>query len=53
MLCWSLLFLIGAVLAALFGFGVIAIAAAGIARILFYLFAVVFVGLLVLGLLAR
>jgi len=42
MLNWALTFLVIALLAALFGFSGIAIASAGIAKILFYIFVVLF-----------
>ena len=42
MLYWALVFLVIAIIAGLLGFGVIAFAAAGIAKILFFLFLVVF-----------
>jgi uncharacterized membrane protein YtjA (UPF0391 family) len=42
MLRWTLTFLVIALIAALFGFGGIAVAAAGIARILFFIFIVLF-----------
>ena len=42
MLQWALAFLVLALLAALFGFGGIAAASAGIAKILFYVFVIVF-----------
>lgn len=42
MLHWALAFLVLALLAALFGFGGIAAASAGIAKILFYVFVIVF-----------
>lgn len=42
MLGWALTFLLVAIIAALFGFGVIATAAAGIAQILFVIFIVLF-----------
>jgi uncharacterized membrane protein YtjA (UPF0391 family) len=42
MLQWALAFLILALVAAFFGFGGIAAASAGIAKILFYVFVVVF-----------
>jgi uncharacterized membrane protein YtjA (UPF0391 family) len=42
MLQWALAFLILALVAAFFGFGDIAAASAGIAKILFYVFVVVF-----------
>ena len=50
MLYWSLMFLLIAILAALFGFGVIAFAAAGIAKILFFLFLIGFLVSLVMHL---
>jgi uncharacterized membrane protein YtjA (UPF0391 family) len=43
MLYYALVFLLIAILAALFGFGGIAIASAGIAKILFFVFIVLFV----------
>jgi uncharacterized membrane protein YtjA (UPF0391 family) len=42
MLQWALAFLILALVAAFFGFGGIAAASAGIAKILFYVFVIVF-----------
>lgn len=48
MLAWALFFLIAAVIAALFGFGGIASAFAGVAQILFYLFLIVFVVMLIM-----
>jgi uncharacterized membrane protein YtjA (UPF0391 family) len=53
MLSWAVVFLIIALVAALFGFGGIASAAAGIAKFLFFLFVVVFVVLLVMGFMRR
>jgi uncharacterized membrane protein YtjA (UPF0391 family) len=52
MLRLALFFLVVSLIAALFGFGGIAAAAAGIARILFFIFIVVFLALLVAGLMA-
>ena len=49
MLGWTLTFLIMAGLAALFGFGVIASTFASIAKILFYVFLVLFALSLVFG----
>jgi len=49
MLRWSIIFFVIAIVAALFGFGGIAEGAAAIAKILFYIFAVLFVLALVLG----
>jgi uncharacterized membrane protein YtjA (UPF0391 family) len=49
MLRWAILFLIIAIIAAVFGFGDIAAAATGIARILFFVFLILFVIALLLG----
>ena len=43
MLYWALVCFIVAIVAALFGFGGIAVASAGIAKILFFVFLVLFV----------
>lgn len=51
MLGWALTFLIIAIIAAAFGFGGIAVAATGIAKILFFLFLLMFVIVLFVGLL--
>jgi uncharacterized membrane protein YtjA (UPF0391 family) len=53
MLNWALMFLLVALLAAVFGFTGIAVAAAGIARLLFFLFLVLFLASLVIGLANR
>ena len=53
MLSWTLMFLVVALLAAVFGFTGIAMAAAGIAKILFYLFLVLFLVSLIAGLAKR
>jgi uncharacterized membrane protein YtjA (UPF0391 family) len=50
LLRWALLFLVIAIIAAVFGFGNIAAGAADIARILFFLFLAVCVILFILGL---
>jgi uncharacterized membrane protein YtjA (UPF0391 family) len=50
MLYWAVLFFVVAVVAALFGFGGIAEASAGIAQFLFILFLILFVISLVVGL---
>ena len=50
MLHYALVFLLIAILAAIFGFGGVAIAAAGIAKILFFLFLIAFLVSLVLHL---
>ncbi|MDO5758198.1 MAG: DUF1328 domain-containing protein [Rhodobacterales bacterium] len=49
MLYWAIVFLVVALVAALFGFGGIASASAGIAQILFF----IFIALFVIALLAR
>jgi uncharacterized membrane protein YtjA (UPF0391 family) len=53
MLRWTLIFLVVSILAAVFGFGGIAAASAGIARILFFLFLILFVASLLAGLIRR
>ncbi len=53
MLSWALTFLIVAIIAALFGFTGIAAAATDIARMLFFIFLVLFVVSLVFGLFRR
>jgi uncharacterized membrane protein YtjA (UPF0391 family) len=53
MLNWALTFLVIALLAAVFGFTGIAVTAAGIAKILFFLFLVLFLVSLVVGLARR
>lgn len=53
MLGWALFFFIVALVAALFGFGGISAAASGIAQVLFFLFVVLFVAFLVIGLVSR
>jgi uncharacterized membrane protein YtjA (UPF0391 family) len=50
MLRWSVIFLIVAIIAAIFGFGNIAANATGIAVILFYIFLALFVISLLVGL---
>lgn len=52
MLRWALIFLVISLIAALFGFTGISVAAADIARILFFIFIVIFIVLLVGGLMA-
>jgi uncharacterized membrane protein YtjA (UPF0391 family) len=47
MLGWALLFFLVAIVAAVFGFGGIAIAAAGIAKSLFFVFLVLFLASLI------
>ena len=49
MLRWALLFFIVAIVAAVFGFGGIAAAATDVARVLFYVFIVLFVRALIFG----
>lgn len=53
MLRWALGFFILALVAALFGFGGIASAAAGIAEILFFVFIVLFLAALIAGMFSR
>ena len=48
MLYWAIVFLIVAIIAGLLGFGAVAFAAAGIAKILFFLFLVLFLVSLVM-----
>jgi uncharacterized membrane protein YtjA (UPF0391 family) len=52
MLSWALVFLVIAIIAALFGFGGIAPASAGIAKILFFVFVIGFLVALIAGLVA-
>jgi uncharacterized membrane protein YtjA (UPF0391 family) len=49
MLYWSLVFLVVAILAGLFGFGVIAGTSYMIAKVLFFIFLVIFVISLIMG----
>jgi uncharacterized membrane protein YtjA (UPF0391 family) len=49
MLGWAVVFLIIALVAAVFGFGDIAAASAGIAKLLFFIFLVLFVISLIFG----
>ncbi len=53
MLSWALIFFVVAIIAAVFGFGGIASASAGIAQILFFLFLVLFVVSLIFGMVRR
>lgn len=53
MLGWSLLFFIVAIVTAVFGFGGIAEASADIAQILFFIFLVLFVVSLIIGVMRR
>lgn len=50
MLGWALTFLVVAIIAAFFGFGGIAVASAGIAKLLFFVFLVLFAITLLAGL---
>ena len=50
MLYWALVFLVVAIIAGVLGFGGVAIMAAGMAKLLFYIFLVVFLVTLVMGL---
>ena len=49
LLRWTLIFLVIALIAGVFGFGGIYAASAGIAKILFFVFIVLFVGSLIMG----
>jgi uncharacterized membrane protein YtjA (UPF0391 family) len=53
MLYWALVFFIVALVAGVLGFGGIAVAATDIARILFYIFLVIFLVTLIFGLVRR
>jgi len=53
MLHYALVFFVIALIAAVFGFGGIAVASAGVAKILFFLFLVVFLVTLVMGVARR
>jgi uncharacterized membrane protein YtjA (UPF0391 family) len=53
MLRWTLIFLVVALVAAIFGFGGIAAASTGIARLLFFIFLILFVVSLLSGLIRR
>jgi len=53
MLSWALIFFVVAIIAAVFGFGGIASASAGIAQILFFVFLVLFVVSLIMGMVRR
>ena len=44
---WAVIFLVLAIVAAILGFGVVASAAAGIAKIIFYVFLAIFVIMLI------
>ncbi|HLI30348.1 MAG TPA: DUF1328 domain-containing protein [Terriglobia bacterium] len=53
MLYWAFMFLVIAIIAGLLGFGAIAFAAAGIAKILFWLFLIFFIVSLLMHLARR
>ena len=53
MLSWAVTFLVIALIAAALGFGGIAGTAAGIAKLLFFIFLAVFVVALIMGMMAR
>ncbi len=53
MLRWALGFLVVAIVAGIFGFAGIMVAAAGIAKLLFYLFLILFLVSLIMGLVSR
>lgn len=53
MLYWAAVFFIIAIIAAVFGFGGVYVAAAGIAKVLFFIFLVLFVISLIAGAVRR
>ena len=53
MLYWAAVFFIIAIIAAVFGFGGVYIAAAGIAKVLFFIFLVLFIVSLLTGVVRR
>jgi uncharacterized membrane protein YtjA (UPF0391 family) len=53
MLRWTLLFLVVAIVAGIFGFAGVMVAAAGIAKLLFYVFLVLFVVSLAMSIVSR
>lgn len=53
MLYWAAVFFIIAIIAAVFGFGGIAVGAAGIAKVLFFVFLVLFIVSLLTGVIRR
>jgi len=53
MLYWAVVFFVVAIVAAVFGFGDIAAGATGIAKILFFLFLILFVVSLIFGSIKR
>jgi uncharacterized membrane protein YtjA (UPF0391 family) len=53
MLYYAAMFFVIAVVAAIFGFGGIAAGAVGIAKILFFIFLILFIGSLIWGLMSR
>ena len=53
LLSWALVFLVVAIIAAVFGFGMVASAATSIAKILFFVFIVVFAITLIFSLVRR
>ena len=53
MLSWVIIFLVVAIIAAIFGFGGIASAAIGIAKVLFYIFLILFIISLIMYLIRR
>jgi uncharacterized membrane protein YtjA (UPF0391 family) len=53
MLRWALLFLVVAMVAGIFGFAGVMVAAAGVAKLLFYVFLVLFVVSLAMSVVSR
>jgi uncharacterized membrane protein YtjA (UPF0391 family) len=50
---WSLIFLLFAIVAGLFGYSGIASASAGASKVIFYILLVIFAGLLITGIVTR
>ena len=53
LLKWAIIFFVIALIAAVFGFGGISEAAADIGKVLFFIFLVIFIVLLIMGLLGK
>jgi uncharacterized membrane protein YtjA (UPF0391 family) len=53
MLYWAMMFFIVALVAAVFGFSGVAFAAAGVAKVLFFIFLILFIAALIFGVRGR
>lgn len=53
LLAWSLIFLLFAIVAGMFGYSGIASTSAGVSKVIFYILLVVFLGLLLAGIVTR